>query len=492
MKKLYYLTTMLTGLLLVSCSKSDLQSSPEDSSLPFKKKHGGGATIKSAGDGQNDLLGYGYDVTGEFANSSASKFAVIDVSRLKADHPTRVEWDLSSKKYGEVIAGENAISYLSALTDKLGAGLSIKDPTAPANTDPKSSVIPLFKANIDNAFDNTNSRSSKYVYSGYALKIQQKRVKLNADKTLLWQYLTPSFIADVQNGTPQSIVSAYGTHILKDIVLGAKLDITYRAETTKSDRKDAATKGMDINVLGIFSINTKNTTMTHETIDNTNQRLSFKAIGGEPSASLFGNIAIGSTLPVISTAQWENSSSLQNAEMIDIAQDGLIPIWDLISDPIKSGLVKAYVIQYLLSNKISLVPEPVYSFYHPVAKDHAYTINKNDYPYLQNGWQDGGISFYAYSSQVPGTLPIYSFYHPVAKGHAYTINRYDYPYLQNGWQENGIVFYAYASQARDLQPVYYFYHPVAKDHAYTINKNDYPYFQNGWIYGEAAFYVPRL
>ena len=249
---------------------------------------------------------------------------------------------------------------------------------------------------------------------------------------------------------------------------------------------------MDINVLGIFSINTKTTTTTHETTDNTNQRLSFKAIGGEPSASLFGNIAIGSTLPVISTTQWENSSSLLNAEMIDLAKDGLIPIWDLISDPVKSELVKKYVIKYLIDNKISLVPEPVYSFYHPVAKDHAYTINKNDYPYLQNGWQEGGISFYAYSSQLPGTLPVYSFYHPIAKGHAYAINKNDYPYVQNGWQDGGIAFYAYASQINGVQPVYYFYHPVAKDHAYTINKNDYPYFQNGWIYGEIGFYAPRL
>ncbi|MDR6785980.1 hypothetical protein ABIE26_004550 [Pedobacter africanus] len=303
----------------------------------------------SAGDGQNDLLGYGYDVTGEYANSSAAKYSVIDVVRLKADQPTRVEWDLSSKKYGEVIAGENAFTYLSSLTDKLGSSLTVKDPS-----DTSKKAI-FFKGSIENSFDNSNSFSSKHIYSGYAMKIQQKRVKMNATISMLKQYLTSSFIADVQSGSPQYIVSQYGTHILKDIILGAKLDIKFRAETSKSDRKDAATKGIEFNILGIFGFSTSSNSATQQVAENFSQRLRYEAIGGEPSASLSGNLTIGGgTLPVISTTAWENSSSLLNAEMIDVAENGLIPIWELIDDPAKSAAVKTYVIQYIIDKQLKL------------------------------------------------------------------------------------------------------------------------------------------
>jgi len=307
----------------------------------------GGSTL-SAGDGQNDLLGYGYDVTGEYANSSASKFSVIDVARLKVDQPTRVEWDLSSKKYGEVISGENAVSYLTKLTDKLGASLTVNDPSD------ASKKTPFFKGSIQNAFDNSNFFSSKHIYSSYALKIQQKRVKMNATTALLKQYLTPTFIADVQNSTPQYIVSQYGTHVLKDIILGAKLDIQFRSETTKSDRNDAATKGIEFNILGIFGFSTSSTSATQQVAENFSQKIVYKTIGGEPSESLVGNVPIGSTLPNISTVAWENSSSLLNAEMIDIAENGLIPIWELIDDPSKSAAVKAYVVQYLIDRKLAM------------------------------------------------------------------------------------------------------------------------------------------
>lgn len=333
------LLILFLSLSITGCVKNNLKDAgPADLHTP-------GAA--SAGDGQNDVSGYGYDVTGEYGNSSASKFAILDVNRLKNDQPGRVEWDLSGKKYGEIVAGEDAVAYLTSLTKKLGANLTIKDNS---NTE-----VPMFKGSISSNFDNSASFSSKYVYSSYALKIQRKRIKINADNALLMQYLTPSFINDVAVSSPQAIVNSYGTHILKDIILGAKLDISYRAETSKSDRKEAATKGIDFNLFGIFGINTNNSTSSQDIKENSNQKIVYKTIGGDPSKSLFGNVTLGANLPLVITADWENSSTLSNAEMIDIAEGGLIPVWELISDPVKSAAVKAYAIQYIRERKPELI-----------------------------------------------------------------------------------------------------------------------------------------
>ncbi len=140
-----------------SCKKNELEEGKG-----LKNSHN---KLASAGDGEWDLLGYGYDVTGEYANSSASKFSVIDVVRLKADYFDRVEKDESSRKYGEIIGGENAATYLSNLTDKLGASASIPQGDIPKTTpsDGKNLPIPLFKLSVTNSFDNTDAWTSKYV-----------------------------------------------------------------------------------------------------------------------------------------------------------------------------------------------------------------------------------------------------------------------------------------------------------------------------------------
>jgi len=458
--------------LFSNCKKSDLV---EEQGL--SNKHNG---LASAGDGQNDLLGYGYDVTGEYANSSASKFLVIDIARLKSDQPTRVEWDLSSKKFGEVIAGENALSYLKSLTDKLGANLSIQDPDAKPSADGKTPSIPLFKGSIQSSSDNSSFYSSKYIYSSYSLKIQQKRVKLNAENELLKQYLTQSFINDVQNNSPQAIVSAYGTHILKDIVLGAKLDVLYTSETTKSDVKTAASSGIEFNILGIFGFNTSQTSNTQKVDENTNQRLIFKAIGGEPSPSLFGNIPLGSTLPNISTQAWENSSSLLNAEMIDISEGGLIPIWDLIADATKSAAVKSYVISYLLASKVKLSAVPIYRYFNPTNGDHLYSkVNTTVGNYISEGSE-----FNAYPNLgVQNTVPVFRYYNATNGDHLYSRGS---P-APGGYISEGIAFYAFASEENNSTPIYRYFNPNSGDHFYAKTANA----PAGYIAEGVSFYAPN-
>ncbi|WP_316826676.1 MAC/perforin domain-containing protein [Pedobacter miscanthi] len=428
----------------------------------------------SAGDGVWDLLGYGYDVTGEYANSSASKFSVIDVVKLKADYFDRVEKDEASRKYGEVIGGENAASYLSNLTDKLGASASVPQGDIPKTTpaDGKNLPIPLFKLSVTSSFDNTNAWSSKYVYSSYSLKIQQKRVKINAEAELLRQYLQPAFISDVQNSSPQQIVAKFGTHVLKDIILGAKLSVHYRAETNTTDRKEASTSGIDVNVLGIFGINTSQTSSTQQTTNNTNWKLVYETIGGEPSASLSGSATAGSA-PSVSTTAWENSSSLNNAELIDFTKDGLIPIWDLIADPVKSAAVKAYVIQYLIDGqaKLNIEVASLYRYYN--GTDHYYTTTSGNYP----SYHLEGTEGYLYKYQETGTVPLYQYYN--GTDHYYTTTNGSY----SGYQFQGIVGYIYINQFPGTVPLYRYYNNT--DHYYATASGNYP----GYHYEGIAGYL---
>ena len=322
----------LTTLSFYSCKKNDL---PQASS-PSKTQS------RSAGDGRNDLLGYGYDVTGEYAHSSASRFQVINVDQLQADQPVRVEWDLSKKQTGNLVAGENAKSFL------------VKKST----TVKGSNGLGLFKTSISSTFTSSDAFNSKYVYSSFDLVIQQKRVKMNAGLALLKRYLTSSFLTDIQNESPSYIVRTYGTHVLADITLGAKLQVLYRSETSNANKEQAAEAGVDVGMDKIFSIKTGYNHTEQETQSNYTQSLHYQTIGGDPAKRLIGQVPIGQSVPKVDIADWQGSSTVQNAEMIDFNPAALIPLYDLIDDPTKQAALKSYIDQYLIDNQVVLQETP--------------------------------------------------------------------------------------------------------------------------------------
>lgn len=468
MKKNYVLIILFAAASLAgSCSKEKLKS-------PEKDGKDTGSQIMSAGDGQNDLLGYGYNVTGEFGNSSAATYSVVDIAKLKSEQPTRVEWDLSKKQEGTLIAGENAKSYLSKITAKLTSTVG---------------VLSLFKGTITASYTDSNAFSSKYIYSSYNLIIQQKRVKFNADNTLLQSYLTPSFISDVQNSSPQVIVSKYGTHVLSDIILGAKLQVLYQSETSKSDRATASAAGVDVSVKAIFSINTGYTYTSKDVNENTYQKLHYKTNGGDPSKSLIGDIAIGSTLPTVNISAWQNSSTVSNAELIDISENGLIPIYELIADPTKKAAVKTYVDQYLIDHQVQLSAyyeaTPLYRWRN--LKNGDYIISDANELIGNSGWTREGMLGRIYkNSSKAGTIPLYRYL--LKSGfHFFTTNANEVGAGQGTYE--GVTGYVSAKNDQGTIPVYRYLNKSA--HLYTTNFNELGGGNNGWTYeGVAGYIIP--
>jgi hypothetical protein len=320
--------TLLLMLMGVSCKKEQTLKQPEK---PVR------TMPRSAGDGKNDLLGYGFDVAGEYANSSASRFAVLDINAFQRDYPTRVEWDLSKKQVGRLVSGENATSYLSKLGLKLDGTFGFG----------------VFKSTIKASYSSSDAFSSKYVYSSFDLLIQQRRGKLGGGMTLLKQYLHPAFLFDVQYESPEYIVSSYGTHVLTDITLGAKLQVMYRSETTNSQREKASEIGVDASVNKVFSVSVGlNYSYTEqEAKANFSQSLHYKTIGGDPAKSLIGEVAVGNQVPTVNIAGWQASSTVANAEMIDFNTETMIPIYEFIDDPVKKQAVIDYLRIYLRNNQ---------------------------------------------------------------------------------------------------------------------------------------------
>lgn len=334
-KKLLFIPVL--GILW-SCSKQkELKPIASEDQNPGKKLE-----VKSARDGQWDLLGFGYDVTGEYANSNSTTFPVIDIAKLNTVEPTRIITNLNTTRNSLSAYGESAQAYSYDISTKLKA----------------TAGFSLFKGELTAAYSSSNSFNSKFIYGSYSIIIQQKEIKFNATPLLLQSYLTPTFAHDITVLSAQQIVDQYGAFVLTDVILGAKLEITYQSETTSSDRKSAASAGLDASVGSVFSTNINVNTNHTQSSSNFNQYLHYVTHGGDPTKGLVNTIELNSNTPKVDFTDWQNSTNFQNAELVDINSSGLVPIYQLIADVNKAAAVKTYVDQYLKAHQVhTALPE---------------------------------------------------------------------------------------------------------------------------------------
>jgi hypothetical protein len=427
------------------------------------------------------VLGYGYDVTGRLANAESSTLPVLNIEKYVTEKFGLFRQNDDVNDYFDYSYGENVDSYSKKLTMKYTATVDLG----------LLKVVKLFKGEINASYAKKDSSSSKYVYATMRKMIRQRSMRISYSvEDLINNYLTDQFRSDLLTLSAANLIKRYGTHVLTDIELGARLDMNYEAQTNNTKREEAATAGVNITAWKVFTVKGDITTNDVNASSNFNQTLHYNTIGGDGTKGLIGELTLDNSSPKINIGNWQSSCTRDNAALINIGKDGLIPLEDLINDPAKKAEVKNYLIQYYLANEYKSTPDPVTVFYSARDNNHVYTINKNDYPYAQNGFADLGINFYAFTTQVTGSVPVHVFYHERGRNHTYTINRYDYPYEQNGYKYLGVSFYAYPSQVSGSSPVHVFYtNANGGDHVYTINRNDYPYAQHGFSYLGINFYA---
>lgn len=464
----------LLGSLLSSCSK---QLTQKDQLHPEELKGASIAELRGFADAQYNLLGFGYDLTGTYGSATSATYQVIDVARLSTEQPGRVEIIQTQGQDQQLISGINCENYSRNLSQKLEVTDTLK----------------LFSGTLKSAFQDSSAYSSKYVYSSYNIQIKQRTLKFAADNSVLRNYLSAAFKADILSSSPALLVSRYGTHVMSGILLGAKLNFMYQARTRSEDRSSAASSGLKTAAGTSFNVNVEGAAGSSYSSTNTSQRLYYQTIGGDPTKGLFGIIDLtnGTPAPKIDIAAWQGSASLANSELIDINRNGLIPIYDLIADPVKSAAVKAYVIQYLIDHQIKTNSDPVRVYYNTIINHHTMTIDPYDYDYAGNNWTDVGINFHAFTSQVEGSLPVYEYINYTSGNHVFTIVKDDYPYAQNNFVLLGIKFYAFRTPVPGSVPVHVLHNSGINNHTYTIDRYSYPFEQHGYTYLGVGFYAFR-
>lgn len=335
MKKLNYLLVVGLALTIGSCSEKDIIE---------QKVNEPNSTItilpRQAQDlGEHDLLGWGYDPTMGYLDSVAyDKMQVIDVDRLWEEQSGDFFRGNPNTALAYIIAGSNAAAWTSKLSSKF--------------TD--SHAVNAVTTSISQDFSANNTISSKYSYATYVYRRYLQREKLYHSIEVLRDYLTPTFINNVNTLSANQIINNYGTHVYTDISIGGKLQIDYRSLVNSSNKERSVNSGVSAASDKITTAGASNSVGFSYKDENKNIVCNFYTMGGNVTIS--GNIT-DTTHPSIKDEikAWGNSITLDNSEIVEIGDKSLIPIYEFVEDPAKKEALKSAVEDYLNSRTFNMV-----------------------------------------------------------------------------------------------------------------------------------------
>jgi len=328
--------------LLVSCKKSDDSSIEAPAPAPETVKemnfevtelNSVSAASAQQGTGNLNFLGYGYNVTGKYADTSSVKAQVINISAYAAAHPRNININRSTSQSLTPLYAQNAQDYLSQITSKWSNDLN------------------FFKGTITKAFPDQDAISDKYIYAQYVYAMTWKKTTNNWDRAAPKDYLTSEFSNDVHHLTPEKLVKKYGTHILSGVALGEKFNIYFRANSSAYNKIHSSIVGFTYALNTVFRINSGYGDQLEPAEVNaiSEPKLVYEAIGGDPS-KITRKVTDKGTL--IGYYDWIKTCTEDKALFIDVV--GLTPLQDVITDPAKKAQVKSYIATYIGQNQVNL------------------------------------------------------------------------------------------------------------------------------------------
>lgn len=335
MKTLFYFMTFL--ILMSSCAKTESGTSPAESqtesgTLPAESKlvkleypSGRG----QQGDRLTNVLGYGYDANG-----------ICDTLSVKAKVLNLSNKDALGMGYINTAGPGNFIS-----------GNSFYDLSINMNEYPNKILQPniAFLSHLKSLLklaNNSDSIDNNCAYAYYSYNITRSSIYYYINKSSLDTELTPEFKNDLNSLSASGLVEKYGTHVLTHIYTGAKFEVLYKYNTktdARSSAEECLYKRMDEYFGYIPGV------LEHDNSANynpANEELIFNTLGF--NKKLFGEIlATDNNDGGIHIGLDSLFNAGTNYQFTEIGKDGLIPLYELVTDSAKKQELKNYIEGYL-------------------------------------------------------------------------------------------------------------------------------------------------
>lgn len=300
------------------------------------------------------FLGAGYDIMGSFLSNTSIKDPVLDLNKIGDG---RITYNKGSSGDGGRFVGSNIEEFLQSFT-------RFKEFKVPGeNRDDFLFTNTITEQEkLDTPYDYSSQYSFAFEYSGGKMEIQ--RLMTLSPKWDSW--LSDEFRQTLEQESPEALIERYGTHILVNAHLGYTVNTLYRsvvAADTGNQLLQTITAGLGARRSTI--INNPNVTVTYpeETVKkNYGGTIAVSLQGGDykslPPIQLTPNEVIGDPMII---SPWVSTSNEDTYALTNLSGDDLLPIYEVITDPIKKQQIMDAVIEHIKSHQLpSLKTSPIY------------------------------------------------------------------------------------------------------------------------------------
>ncbi|WP_294185512.1 MAC/perforin domain-containing protein [uncultured Sphingobacterium sp.] len=470
-------------VLLTNCKKNELHT---DLLLNNNSNH------TAVMGGPYQVLGYGYDITGEYLASSSIKSVVFDAAAYhKATYPLAYRGEFIGEIDSKAYFGSDYMSYIREIEKKT----NFKGSTAeePKGTTTDAAKVPYsFSLTYSSNSVSKETSTSKYSFGRVdIIKKQKQHLLPDAKPSDLVNYLTPGFKNDVINLSPNALINKYGTHVLLDITTGGSYTSYFASEITNNTSYDSKSKmiegvaGFVIGKLGLnFSSNLSKEQKEEYTRRQSNWSTSILTRGGTTNGQTININANDEVTQTLSLDSWARTVDDQNCVLVDINFNKTYPLYDFINDPIKKQNIKNAVIAHLASKeKTVLQIKPMHQLKSKNG-DTWWVFSKDEVDFAVNTYGDQyhGVIGYVVASPQTNTKPMYRMKSRKTGDTWYAFSKVEADYAVAKWNEisYGIDGYLYSTEQANTKPMYRLKSKNSSDTWYVFNLADVLNAQNKW------------
>ena len=365
------------------------------------------------------IIGRGYDIFGEYANSkSIKRYPIFDLQRTNSrkntngyNIPKIVLLEKVAEHQIRTIEGANQIEYASNLSKDIGIGGNAF----------------FFKAALETSFETDLSLDVSSYYYTYMDVNEKWRISLDIRNfDTLRHYLDKQFEIDLKQLPPAEFFNIYGTHFVVGAYLGGRIDYSAKSSYYEGASKEKIEVAIKAKVLKITTSGDM-TSSEEQILRKARSTEHLKVIGGKSEYK--NNISDPEQYNL-----W--AAGVEDMPvMCGFDKKGLMPIWKLSSDIKRQHILERYYFENILSEHplpdvflhdavLDSENEIIQNF--RVVIDRFIVHNDCDYPVL--GDAEGEIVYkvdiYANEKHIGQVATPEGYVNPVWSGNDLVINKY--------------------------------------------------------------------
>ena len=336
-------------------------------------------------DGLEEVLGSGYDVTGDYMSAKSLRATVVDISKLSSDALTVFNAPASST--GELYSGIDAASFLSDLSANVGIGSDDSEP--------------YFAGTL-----NSVSSQASYVYN--IAWIRGQIGGFPATTSTVRRALSSGFILDLMALTPDDIVKKYGTHFVSHACVGLAVKTLYSAfvDARDSEKVSKAYKGLSAVESSLAGQLGPDLSLTLAGLDNYGATFTKTFCGGELSLLEYDK----ETGLLGDMTAWQESAAPSNYSLVSLSDGDLTPLTVAIDDMELRDEVEMAIWRYMQNaNRSNVATVPLLQNSNGVLYRYVTSYEESEALENESGIKAFGVLGSLYKSRSGDAIPLYSF-----------------------------------------------------------------------------------